>query len=410
MGQQGVPAVITPVDDHMGLDIARSLAKRGVRVLGLDHDPGVPGRHSRCLEFTRCPDPNEDEEGFVAFLIRFADGLRCKPVLFPLSDRHALVCSAHRDSLRGHYEFVMPDHRTMVALATKDGLLAAAREFGIPAPRTVPVAGPDELKALAPSLSFPVLLKPTESTYWQASPVARALRSGLLAGQPKVRVCRDAGELLEEYRRIAAYDNRLLVQEVVPGEDDRLAYFCFYLDRGSRPLGFFAGRKCRVLPTGFGSASFVRGLIDPRLNELSFRLLSGTRYQGLGGIEFKMDPRDGEYKLIEFNTRFGMWDGLAERGGVDLAGIAYDDALGRRVEPRLAYRDDVAWIDCQRDFRAFLEYRRRGRLSLGGWRRSLKGRKMWAIYSREDWRPGLALTLRLARKLLDRMMGKAATH
>ena len=408
MIRQEVPAVLTPLDDHMGLDIARSLAKRGVRVLGLDPDPGVPGRHSRYLEFALCPDSNKDKEGFVKFLVRFARDLGCKPVLYPLSDRTALVCSGHRAELRDCYEFVMPDHRTMVSLATKDGLLAAAREFGIPAPRTCPVSGPEELEALAGTLSYPVLLKPTESTYWQAPQVALALRRGLLTGQPKVRVCGGPEELMEEYRRIAALDSRLLVQEVIPGEDERLAYICFYLDRASKPLGIFAGRKCRVLPTGFGSASFVRGMTDPRLNDLALRLLSGTRYQGLGGMEFKKDPRDGEYRLIEFNTRFGMWDGLAAHGGVDLAAIAYDDALGRPVESRLAYRDDVAWIDWQRDFRAFLEYRRRGRLSCGAWLRSLKGRKMWAVYSRDDWRPGVALTVRLLRKLWDRAVGKGA--
>ena len=30
-----------------------------------------------------------------------------------------------------------------------------------------------------------------------------------------------------------------------------------YLDRQSRPLAVFAGRKLRVVPTGFGSASYV---------------------------------------------------------------------------------------------------------------------------------------------------------
>ena len=146
----------------------------------------------------------------------------------------------------------------------------------------------------------------------------------------------------------------MIVQEVIPGEDERLAYCCFYVDRGRRPLAVFAGRKLRILPVQFGSATYVRSFHDPDLERVSLKLLSGTGYQGLGGVEFKKDSRDERYKLIEFNARFGLWDALAVRCGIDIPHMAYQDALERPVEPRTAYRDDVIWLDSQRDIRAFL--------------------------------------------------------
>lgn len=435
-GQSPAPVVVTPLDDHMGLDIARALASRGIPVYGVDSDANVPGRFSRYVHSVRSPDPHEDEQGFVRFLQELGGRLGARAVLYPLSDRHVLLTSRHRAALQEFYEFVMPDHETMERLTTKDGLQAVARETGILSPPTFEVNGDGDraLDDVARAVTYPVILKPTESTYWHTPAIARELRRGglgspsLLSGRPKVVRCDTPQELRQAYRRLAALDAddhaslngdtspaagagpRLVVQEVVPGEDSRLVYFSFYLDRDSRPLAIFAGRKLRVIPTGFGSASYVRSFYDPELRDVAFRLLSAVGYQGLGGLEFKKDPRTETYQLIEFNTRFGMWDGLGARCGVDLAYAAYRDALRLPIEPQFDYRRDVIWIDWQRDVRAALEYRRKGELSLGAWLRSLRGDKMWAVYSRDDWRPGLAFTAGLLSKLWDRLTASDGRH
>ena len=43
-----------------------------------------------------------------------------------------------------------------------------------------------------------------------------------------------------------------------------------------------------------------------------------SSYQGLSQVEFKRDPRDGRYKLMEINPRLCQWHGLAAACGVDL--------------------------------------------------------------------------------------------
>lgn len=401
---QQTPAVITPLDEHMGLDIARSLAPRGIPVYAIDSDPGVPGRHSKYCHFVLGPNP-EDNDGadYVRFLVDFGSRLGRKAVLYPLSDLHVLICSRHRSVLHEYYEYVMPAHDTVERLVTKDGLYTVALECGIPAPQTVFLNERTDIRAVADSVPYPAVLKPTESTYWHSPQITKLLRSGLLGARAKVVLCHNAAELLAAHERLAALDPRLVVQEVIPGEDSRLVYFSFCLDRESRPLGIFAGRKYRVIPTGFGSASYVRSLHDPELVEIGISLLQATRYQGLGGIEFKKDCRDERYKLIEFNVRFGMWDGLSVKCGVDLPYLAYRDALHLPVEPQLAYRENIIWIDWQRDVRAAIAYWRNGQLSLGEWLHSLRGEKMWAIYSRDDWRPGAAFTLTLARRMWERV-------
>ncbi len=392
-----IPAVVTPLDEHMGLDIARSLGRRGIPVFGIDWDAQAAGRRSRYCRLVLSPDPKQSEQQYVQFLVDWGKKQRTKSVLYPVSDDTALICSRERRLLEPFYEFVMPDHATMVRLATKASLAEAARACGVPTPQTILARDAADVDSVIPSLAFPVILKPIESAYWHVAPIASLLRENALSGRAKVVLCQDASTLREYYQKIAAHDPRMIVQEVVPGPDENLAYISFYLDRASKPLAIFAGRKLRVLPIGFGSASYVRSHHDADLTRLALRLLAHVQYQGLGGIEFKQDPRDGQLKLIEFNTRFGMWDGLAPRCGVDTPYIAYMDTLRQPVAPQLDYRDNVIWLDWQRDIRAFWMYHRERGLGFKDWLRSLRGEKMWAVYDREDWQPGIALTLGLLR-------------
>jgi D-aspartate ligase len=403
------PAVMSPLDVHMGLDIARSLSAKGIKVYGIDTDPSNPGRRSNAVTFVHCPySEATQEKEYIDFLVQFGRDLGVRAVLYPLSDRHVLLASQYRDVLAPYYDYVMAPHKTMVELTTKDGLDSVSREFSIPAPQTHFLDSDTDIHQVAAVVPFPAILKPTESTYWHSREITQLLRKGLFEGRAKVILCHSPEELVSAYEQIAAYDPRMIVQEVIPGEDDRLVYAPFYLNRDSVPLGYFSGRKHRVIPTGFGSASFVETYSDPVLKELVFRILTSVGYQGLGGLEFKQDPRDGQYKLIEFNTRFGMWDGLGVRCGVDLPYISYLDALHLPVESQFEFRTGVKWVDWQRDLRAFIDYRRKGLLTFGQWRRTWSGQKMFAIYSREDWKPGVSFTFQLFGSLWSRLTGIGA--
>ena len=108
------PAVVTPLDEHMGLDIARSLGQRGIPVYGIDLEPEAAGRTSKYCKLVICPDPKKSEQDYVQFLVDWGKALGCKAVLYPVSDDTALLCSRERHRLLPYYEFVMPDHATMV--------------------------------------------------------------------------------------------------------------------------------------------------------------------------------------------------------------------------------------------------------------------------------------------------------
>ena len=57
-------------------------------------------------------------------------------------------------------------------------------------------------------------------------------------------------------------------------------------------------------------------------------LLAAFAYTGISQVEFKRDPRDGRYKLMEVNARLWQWHGLAGACGVDVPLIAFRDLTG----------------------------------------------------------------------------------
>jgi D-aspartate ligase len=383
------PAVVIPSDRPASLGIARSLGRKGISVHGIDSDPKAFGLVSRYIQAHILPSTNDSEENKLQFLVDLGKKLGQKAVLFPVSDEDVILCSKERKELERYYLYVMPDHSSIINLLTKDGLTRSAEAFSIPIPKTIIPADISELEVIAGRLTYPVIIKPIFSPSWLRPEIMDLLRDNPLSGPAKVAYCPEPEILIQTYRQIVTYDSKVIVQEVILGEDDNLVYFCFYLDRTHKPLATFAGRKIRLLPVGFGSASYVRSFYDKELEDISLQLLRGVKYKGLGGIEFKKDPRDGKYKLIEFNARFGMWDSLGVRCGVDIPFISYSDAIGQQVENQRQYREDIAWFDLQRDIRAYLIYRSQRKLKFVQWLRTFRGEKEWAIYATDDWKPAV---------------------
>jgi predicted ATP-grasp superfamily ATP-dependent carboligase len=198
----------------------------------------------------------------------------------------------------------------------------------------------------------------------------------------------------------------VVVSEIIPGDDRELLYFVFYRSADGR-IWHFSGRKERIVPIHFGSASFVVSTEAEDLDRVSITFLEKLGYRGLGGIEFKRDVRDGSLKLIEFNPRFGLWDALGQRLGVDTAAVAYLDAIGAELPAPVRGRTEVRWISISRDVRAAFQYKKEGLLSARSWLRSLlAGEKVWAVFSWDDPLPVVVASARFWLRVVRRLTAK----
>lgn len=382
--QAQVPAVVMGLT-YSGLGLVRSLGRRGVPLYALDHVADNLGLYSRYARRYICPNPKIQSDKLLKYLKNLSQKAARRPILFPTSDTYVLFVSRNREELGKYFEIIMADRQVQEDLVSKSRLHEIAIRVGIPDPQTYIIKSPNELPYVSEEVPYPCIIKPAYSQSWYRPEIEA------LIGRQKV-IEADTPEMLTYwYKKIATIEQRMVIQEVIPGEDDHLYYVPSYLDRNSRILGAFIGRKTRVTPIHFGSASFVETVYDPVLLELNKKLLSSVKYRGLAGVEFKLDPRDGKYKLIEVNARWGLWDALGAYCGVDLGYIAYLDAIGQRVKPVSTYNSGKKWFSLERDILAFLQYRKEGNSNFRNWLSTLSFSMMHACFAWEDLGPAIWL-------------------
>jgi predicted ATP-grasp superfamily ATP-dependent carboligase len=382
------PALVLQVSWANGLDIIRDLASAGVPLLAADADPRALGLHSRLAAGMVCPDPREDEEAFVVFLEQLGPRLPRRAVLFPTHDQYIWPISRHAKRLEPSYIIPFSRWETMRRLHDKREQLETAQRIGVDTPKTVFVDSDDDLARGADEIGFPAIFKPVESlafkTRFRRHVLEVASRDELLRIYDKVRDC-----------------GTLMLQDIVPGGDEELYTLGSYLDAQSRPLAQFTGHKLRQHPPRFGHVSMAVSLWVPELAEAGLRLLHELGYHGVSQVEFKRDPRDGKYRLMEINARHWMWHSLATACGVNLSLAAYRDTIG---DPYVAPRqtDGLKWVVSLTDVRDAFSRWRKGDEKLGPWLRSYKGVKVDGLYSLKDPVPGALLTARQLKRTITR--------
>lgn len=370
-----------------GLTIARSLGRRGVPVVGIHDTEHEPCLCSRYLKPVLVPPLHLDEDAWLKALEheveRFAPH---RGVLFPASDETWLFIARNATRLRRRFDFAMPPGENLAQWPTKAFQYAAAARLGIPFPVTfAPVTREDFLQAVD-SIDLPCLIKPVLSYQW-----VRHYHQKLFFINDRAAL-RALG--LDAMRRGLPF----VMQEYVPAPDSDVFGFYSYLDRDSRPLGYGVSRKVRQHEPRFGSSCISRSVREPRVETLGLKMLQGLGFHGISSVEFKLDPRDGEFKLMEINVRSPLMMAVVVDGGADLPWLAYRDLLGAEAPgeccvSRAGRRTGLLLADLH----SIAHYRQHGELTATGAVRSwLATRDLHFAW--DDLRP----FRRYAKEIVDR--------
>jgi predicted ATP-grasp superfamily ATP-dependent carboligase len=102
-------------------------------------------------------------------------------------------------------------------------------------------------------------------------------------------------------------------------------------------------------------------------------LFTDIAYRGIFSAEFKRDPRDDTFNLIEVNARPWWYVDFAARCGVNVCALAMRDALGEPVETISNYAVGRRCVFPYYDLEAIRAERIAGRLGLFEWARSWLG-------------------------------------
>jgi len=367
----------------IALTLTRALGREGIDVVRVH-----PNRldHSLLSAFCKsveiCPDMYASSDDLTSYLIDLAGRYDGQKVLIPASDDCSNFLALHADRLGEYFTVLNPSANTMERVRDKQLQYELAESADVPIPETVFPRDIDHLQHAAENMvNFPYIIKPLVAQMWRLEQFAQ------VANGRKAITVNSKDELLGEYRRIAEHDPNVMIQEVISGDDEHLVTFLGYCSDEHKPLAYCIRSKLRQNPVDFGYCSATVTCHNDEVEQYSKQLLVSSDYTGIVGIEFKFDSRTGLYKLIEINTRPVNTMGVSIGCGVNLPLIAYRDAIGEVQDPVTDWQDGVMWVWMEMDYSAARQLRKLGRLTYLQWLRSIRGKRVHAIFAVDDLRP-----------------------
>jgi D-aspartate ligase len=361
-----------------GLGVTRSLGWSGIKVIGVDYHPEAAGLRSKFVQPFITTDPVREPEATVEMLLEKASEFREKPVIMCCSDDYVLLVSRNRKRLSEGFEFMVAPEKVVESTMNKSQQYQLAVEAGVPIPFTIYPQSMDEILEAKDSLTYPCFIKPFYSHLWYRH-----------FGN-KGYIVKSYDELRQRFTSILETDLRAMVQSIVgiPGKD--LYQVSAYFGRDGYVSPRFVWFKARQNPPNFGVASLGTSVKNQQVEESGLKFLRAIKYQGIGSVEFKLDPTDGTYRLIELNLRTWMQNVMCTVAGLNLPLIQYLNLTGQTCPDTGDYKDGVKWWDTLSDLDSFVRLRRRGELGAWQWVRSWLGSDCFAYFAPGDIGPALA--------------------
>jgi hypothetical protein len=289
------PVVLMGFAEAMAaIESAWSLQNSGFRVVAFRRSGGKPAvRYVRGVELHDVPAPEVDAMATVTAVRRLCEALSPVAVL-PLDDHAVWVC--------GHLEDVGVPIAGASGPAVDYALdkslqLEAAEKSGLPVPATQTL---EEFSA-APSIDYPVMVKPALALY----EVDGALK------RPTGVVCANT----VEFERAAAkpWPGQVLVQPLLHGVGEGI----FGHVDAHGVTAWSAHRRVRMVnPQGSASSACQSVPVPEELVEPSERFLADIGWRGLFMLEFLRDLA-GQPWLMELNGRAWGSMALARRRGFE---------------------------------------------------------------------------------------------
>ncbi len=374
--------------------VARSLSNAGVAVTALGASPSDPVRFSRsCQRYfaPRSTDRNP-QETWLNWLEHHAGN---GAVMFPCSDDGLELVARHGGRLRDLGYAATGDPRVILAMLDKAETYRLAHEAGIKTPRSVVVGEVEGLDPASADIPFPCAYKPVVSHQFARHFSEKAL------------LVRDNDELRAAHRATSARGLKMMLTEIIPGGDDRLVAYVSYLGQDGQPLVEFTHRKLRQWPNSFGLASYAVSGWEPEVARLALSLLQHVGLRGVSHVEFKLDPRDDNWKLIECNHRFTIeFAGTANQ----LPVFVQDQALGIRHEPPPSPQLGHHLWDPIPDIRSFRSLHDRAELRTVDWLRSLQTPLDMHVFRADDPLPTIGYHIGLALDRTRKVLGRATAE
>ena len=309
----------------------------GVKSVAFGKYPSFPCRGSAIIDYRVCPD-NESDEAFLRNARAVAEEFSDKTVLLlGCGDSYVQLAARHRDHLPGNVIAPYIEESLLNTLINKEKFYQLCDEHGIDHPATFiydKSMGHDFQLPWGP----PYIAKPADSVaYWACGDHSLA----------KVYICQSWEELLEALDHVyaAGYQDHMVLQEFIPGDDSYMRVLTNYSDRSGRVTMMCLGHVLleEHSPHGIGNHAVIITEHDQALEEKFRDLLESLHFTGFSNFDIKYDQRDGKYKAFEINCRQGRSNYYVTGAGHNIAKLVVEDRIEGKDKELEITRNRSLW-------------------------------------------------------------------
>ena len=375
-----IPGVVVLGSDFKALGVVRSLGRHGIPGIVVDSQPRSAW-FSRYVTRRFTWQGTLEDPDLADYLLRIGHEHHLRDwMLVAAQDDAVGLVAQNRDALAMIYRPTTPSWDVVRWAFDKRLTDGMARAVDVPYPGTWYPAHESDLDGL--DVRFPVIIKPAISIHMQHAARLKALPAA------------NRDELRQQYRVAISLvsPDEIMVQEVIPGGGSSQVSVATLCADGEI-LQAMTARRLRQYPIDYGlGSSFVEAVELPELFGPAGRLLRYMNASGMVEVEFKQDPRDGAYKLLDINIRPWGWHTLCIACGLDLPYLQYQQMSGES-SARLTPRYGTRWIRAATDGLAGVQEMRAGVSTPWRFARSLVGRNTYSVL---NWRDPLPVVGDLA--------------
>ena len=335
--------------------LCRSFGRQGIDVT-VCATRACPAHYSRFCKSSLFPQKNEGNADFwTRVLIADPQQANLGSVLIACNDEAIEFIAKNEERLRGIFILESNPGPVRLALLDKEESIEIARRAGLDVPRFITVTNKQDVQEALDSSQLPILVRPILSHEF------------VLVFGGKLILCDTREQVEETCARAFQANVSVMLCEFVPGGDDRLCSYYTYVNDDGEPLFAFTKRIVRKHPPNFGEGSYHITEWLPEVASLGQKFFDEAGLRGLGNIEFKRDPRDGQLKFIECNARFTAAHEIFVKSNFDIGLFVYGQLTDTPYELPETFLSGIRMSIAFRDLKACRQLSINGEMKFIKW-------------------------------------------
>lgn len=300
--------------------------------------PTGPCQDSRIMHYTANPKADQ-QDVFLGLVMQFAEKNQDKQVLLlGCGDSYVQLISENKDRFPDHVVAPYIGIDLMNDLIHKEKFYAMCERLGVDYPDTF-VHRKEMSNDFVLPFAPPFIIKPSNGIEYWRHPYPTQKKVYKVGTREALE-----GVLSDIYG--SGYDDSVIIQNFIPGDDTYMRVLTNYSDRFGQVKMMALGHVLleEHTPHGIGNHAVIITEHHPELENKFKTLLEDLHYVGFSNFDIKYDSRDGKYKVFEINTRQGRSNFYVTGAGANIARYIVEDYVYEKELPFEAVTKKSLWM------------------------------------------------------------------